>query len=282
MADSQWDEFGETASERGLIGAPDDGTFALVLPKKRRKAAETTERENEQAQHGIMQPLTVSELKSHLQRSGVHGIALDIDETLSATNIAWFERLVALYGNPDGLPVPELIAKYHLAQNNPAWQSEAAQSWMQTQRDAPEAQDGLPLIDGAVEGVAALAALLPIAAYLTVRPSNVSTNTIAWLTENGFPAAPVVSKPVDIAFTEGNQWKARSLHELWPHVTGIVDDNPKLHIFAGKDYPGKLYLFGRAHTEPEYEWAVACATWPQVVEAIRKAMHRHLGEIKQS
>jgi len=215
-----------------------------------------------------MQAMTVAALKAHLEQSDVRGIALDIDETLSATNVAWFERLTALYGNPDGLSVPELISKYHLAQNNPAWQSEAAQAWMQAQRDAPEAQDGLPLIDGAGEGVLELSRLVPIVAYLTVRPANVAANTITWLAEKGFPAAPVVSKPVDVAFTEGNHWKARTLHELWPYVTGIVDDNPKVHMFAGNDYPGELYLFGHMQTKPEYEWAVACPTWQHVVEAV--------------
>merc|ERR1719424_575042 len=37
--------------------------------------------------------LTVAELKTSLVKSGQRGIVLDIDETLSATNVAWFTRL---------------------------------------------------------------------------------------------------------------------------------------------------------------------------------------------
>jgi hypothetical protein len=118
------------------------------------------------------------------------GIVLDIDETLSATNVKWFERCVELFGNPEEegdddltttTTVPDLIAKYHLAQNNPAWQSKEAAAWMHAQRTAPEAQDDLPVIPGAVKGVKELGSMIPIVGYLTVRPESVSDNTILWL-----------------------------------------------------------------------------------------------------
>jgi hypothetical protein len=137
------------------------------------------------------------------------------------------------------------------------------------QRESPEANDGLPLIAGAQGGVESLARFIPIVAYLTVRPSNVSANTRKWLSENGFPPAPVVSKPTEVPFASGNQWKADALHSLWPHVVGIVDDNPKLPTCAGSSYRGAIYLFGHEETKPEFEWALPCPTWPEVVEAVR-------------
>ena len=45
--------------------------------------------------------MTAESLKLHLMAQGSRGIALDIDETLSATNVAWFQKLVALFGNPE-------------------------------------------------------------------------------------------------------------------------------------------------------------------------------------
>lgn len=209
--------------------------------------------------------MTAANLKESLAASGCSGLVLDIDETLSATNVAWFQRLADLFGNPDGAPVSELINKYHLAQHVPFWQSPEALAWMQSQRDDPRAQDGLPLIPGAVEGTHALKKVVPIVGYCTVRPSSVNQNTIAWLRENGFPGLPVVAKPTEIPFADGNKWKAAVLNELWPQVTGIVDDNPKVAFFAGASYPGKILLFGHRTCPPGVGHAIPCPTWPLVV-----------------
>ena len=215
---------------------------------------------------------TVASFKEYLETSGGGGgLVLDIDETLAATNVAWFERCIQLFGNPDNLPVPQLIDKYHLAQNNPAWQTKAAKEWMQRQRDDPAAQDGLPQIPGAVEGVRVLYRERPeiFVGYLTVRPERVNANTLRWLQENGFPPLPLVAKPDDVPFETGNQWKAQALKTLYPHVTGIVDDNPKVPTYAGRDYQGKIFLYGRGNVEQPYEWAIPCETWPIVVNQVK-------------
>jgi len=215
--------------------------------------------------------MTESELKTYLSETGQRGLVLDIDETLSATNMAWFQRLEEQFGNPEGIPLHELAKKYHLAQNVPFWQGEAALAWMQRQRDSPEAQDNLPLVLGAVEGVLALLQAVPVVGYCTVRPSAVNANTIAWLRETGFPARPVVAKPPDVPFADGNKWKAAALHKLWPEVTGIVDDNPKVPVFAGASYPGVILLFSHSECGPGYEHAVPCPTWTAVVETATRA-----------
>lgn len=217
--------------------------------------------------------LTHQNFKSHLISSDISGIVIDIDETLSATNVAWFQRCIDLFGNKDELTLPQLITKYHLAQNNPTWQSEEAKEWMHRQRLSPEAQDDLPLIPGAVEGVTSLSKTTSVVGYLTVRPDTVNANTITWLRQNGFPELPVVAKPESVPFEDGNKWKAEVLHELWPEVTGIVDDNPKLPTFAGPDYPGDIYLFGRGEVESEYEWAIPCETWECVVDTVRNRLN---------
>ena len=222
-----------------------------------------------------MQSTTVDELKEVLSARRLSGLALDIDETLAATNVAWFERLVDLFGNPEGLTLSQLIAKYHLAQNNPHWQSAEARAWMHRQRTAPEAQDGLPVIAGAVEGAHSLARTTGVVAYLTVRPTSVDAHTIAWLRAAGFPDRPVVAKPDRVPFEDGNRWKAEALCRLWPQVTGIVDDNPKVPAFAGRAYPGDVFLFGRDGVEPDHEWAIPCKTWADVVEKVAAKRNRH-------
>eukprot|EP00959_Pyramimonas_sp_CCMP1952_P121373 2538168-Pyramimonas_sp.AAC.1 len=174
-----------------------------------------------------------------------------------------------MFGNPEGSSIESLVKKYHLAQNVPFWQSEEAFAWMHSQRGSPQAQDGLPVVPGALEGVRSLVALTPVVGYCTVRPASVAANTINWLREIGFPDLPVVSKPVDVPFEEGNAWKGRSLHELWPEVIGIVDDNPKLPTLAGVDYPGWVFLYSHSECKPGYTHAIACPTWPEVITAVK-------------
>jgi hypothetical protein len=205
-----------------------------------------------------MRSCSVEEFKASLASMGRTGLALDIDETLAATNVAWFERCIHLFGNPEGLSVQQLVAKYHYAQNNPAWQSDAAKDWMHQQREAPEAQDGLPLIEGAIQGVQQLQKELDgiFVGYLTVRPQKVNANTLQWLQECGFPDLPLLAKPNDIPYEQGNQWKAQALHSLYPNVTGIVDDNPQVPTFAGPHYQGTIFLFGRDKVQDAYRWAI--------------------------
>lgn len=191
---------------------------------------------------------------------------MDIDETLSATNLAWFDRLIKLHGiPPEDLDIHGLIAKYHLAQNVPHWQTDAAQAWMKTQRESTTAQEGLPLIPGAVEGANSLAKIIPIIGYLTVRPASVTEPTIQWLSSNGFPPAPVIAKPNEVPFEIGNKWKGEVLNDLFPYVLGIVDDNTKVAFYAGRNYPGAIFLFGASVVSEEINYAIPCLTWKDVV-----------------
>ena len=200
---------------------------------------------------------------------------LDIDETLSATNLAWFERLVELYGMPpEDLDIHGLISKYHLAQNVPHWQTDAAQAWMKTQRESTTAQEGLPLIEGAVQGAKSLAKVIPILGYLTVRPASVTEPTIEWLRLNGFPPAPVIAKPNEVPFELGNKWKGEVLNALYPYVLGIVDDNPKVVFYAGRQYPGTIFQFGASVVSEEIDYAIPCLTWKDVIkEATERKNH---------
>ena len=165
----------------------------------------------------ITMSLTSADLKNRLKESECQGLVLDIDETLAATNVAWFQRLAALFGQPPDMSVDQLLETYHLAQHVPCWQTAEAADWMAAQRISPEAQDGLPIISGAVEGVRKLQEITPLVGYLTVRPESVAKNTIAWLKASGFPDLPVVSKPDDLPFQEGNPWKAKTfaLKKTW-------------------------------------------------------------------
>ena len=215
--------------------------------------------------------LEVDDFKEKLIASNMHGLVLDIDETLSATNLAWFERLIELFGMPpEDLDIHGLISKYHLAQHVPHWQTDSAKAWMKHQRESLSAQEGLPLIPGAAEGVHRLSTLVPIVGYLTVRPASVAEPTIHWLKSNGFPAAPVIFKPNVVPFEHGNKWKGDALNTLYPYVLGIVDDNPKVALHAGSMYPGIIFYFGASVAPEEINYSIPCPTWEDVVMEFKK------------
>eukprot|EP00287_Rhodomonas_sp_CCMP768_P004894 CAMPEP_0196732660 /NCGR_PEP_ID=MMETSP1091-20130531/12007_1 /TAXON_ID=302021 /ORGANISM="Rhodomonas sp., Strain CCMP768" /LENGTH=161 /DNA_ID=CAMNT_0042075965 /DNA_START=93 /DNA_END=574 /DNA_ORIENTATION=+ len=161
-----------------------------------------------------MQITTAEELLTSLQHkkangSPVCGVALDIDETLAWTGGYWLQQMQKLFGNPENLTPEEMFKKYKLCQHVPYYASNPeAMQWMHERRSCDDTQRKLPAIDGAVAGVAELCKHVNVVAYLTVRPHKLAEGTAWWLQQSGFPAASVVCKPDEVAFEEGNAWKA--------------------------------------------------------------------------
>lgn len=91
----------------------------------------------------------LANIKSQLRRNGAPGLALDIDETLSWTIGWWVNRMQTEFGNPEGLSVEALVAKYRYAQLVPYWQTEEAIKWMDRHREDNNIQEELPLIENA-------------------------------------------------------------------------------------------------------------------------------------
>uniref|UniRef100_A0A0G4HX66 FCP1 homology domain-containing protein n=1 Tax=Chromera velia CCMP2878 TaxID=1169474 RepID=A0A0G4HX66_9ALVE len=220
--------------------------------------------------------MEVEEFKKGLEETGRSGLVLDIDETLSATNVYWMSTLSSLFGNPENLSPQEIAKKYHLAQNVPYWQTKEALEWMQSKRDCSTTQELLPVIEGALQGVTRMMEIgIPIVGYLTVRPSSTNGGTEKWLNKHGFPDLPVVAKPTDVPFQEGNQWKGKALEALHPHVLGIVDDNPSVLKNTGPSFPGVFFLFSHEEVPSSTGDAggkreatvVACPSWTDVTEA---------------
>merc|ERR1712012_844151 len=98
-------------------------------------------------------------------------------------------------GNPEGLSAEQICSQYRLAQYVPCWRdSPDAQEFMQQLRDDPQEQLGIKPIEGALESVRKLQEVVPVVAYLTVRPQSVAEVTKEWLQKHGFPDLPVVAK----------------------------------------------------------------------------------------
>ena len=106
-----------------------------------------------------------------------HGLALDIDETLSASNIFWFESLSRLFGNPENLFPLEIAEKYRYTDHVPYWQSDEAIAWLDSARKSNEIHVNMPLIENAHNIVQKINEIIPIVAYTTARPHAVIEGT---------------------------------------------------------------------------------------------------------
>lgn len=197
------------------------------------------------------------------------GIAVDIDETLSWTIGAWVEQMQEKFGNPENLTVKEMVEKYRYVQNIPYWRHSEALAWIDYAIYSNEVQEILPLIEDANIYLSRINKIIPIAAYITVRPEKVSAGTKSWLEKHNFPAAPIICKPAEVVHAEGNKWKAEVLKELYPSIIGIIDDNAGLLPFLGQDYQGKVFLYDH-HDNAGFSFAIACKSWIAVYKEIKQ------------
>lgn len=213
---------------------------------------------------------TLKQFKDKLIQKGVSGLTVDIDETLSWTIGAWVKQLQLKFGNPENLSVEEIIAKYRYSYNVPYWQTPEAFTWMEEQRNSNEFQETLPVIEGAHDALWEVSGIVPILAYLTIRPESVLKGTRNWLQRHNFPKAEVLLRPAKITHGEGNQWKAKTLEYLYPEVTGIIDDNPSLPDLLSERYLGKIYLYDNNHYQRQNIRVAACKTWGDILTQVKQ------------
>lgn len=197
------------------------------------------------------------------------GLAVDIDETLSWTIGYWIEEMQNKFGNPENLTIKEMVEKYRYTQNVPYWQHEEALQWVDEKINSNETQESLPLIEGSSAYLNRINQIVPIVAYITVRPERVIEGTKNWLTKHNFPLAPIICRPNELAHSDGNEWKAKILEELYPKVLGIIDDNAKLLKYINTSYKGKVFLYDH-HDNLGFPFAVACKDWLTVYKDVKK------------
>ena len=197
------------------------------------------------------------------------GLLVDIDETLSWTIGHWIEGMQYKFGNQENLTVKEMVEKYRYIQNVPYWQHEEALQWVDKKINSNETQENLPLIEDSSVYLNKINQIVPIVAYITVRPERVIEGTKKWLTKHSFPLAPVICRPNELVHSNGNEWKAKILQELYPKVLGIIDDNAKLLQFLDLDYKGKVFMYDHNHNLG-FSFAVACKDWLTVYKEVKK------------
>lgn len=199
------------------------------------------------------------------------GIALDIDDTLSQTMGYWMKGLKDRFGSPEDLNEEDIVRKYKHTRNIPCWNTPEALAYIRELCNSDALQELLPVVDGAVEAIRAIQALYPIVAYITVRPEHIMNGTKKWLKKNGFPEAPLISRPTSVEHTKGNEWKARVLVERYPEIRGIVDNDETLLDYLPSHYPGLVYLLGHESvTSTLKDHVTPCPDWKSVVAAIKR------------
>jgi hypothetical protein len=215
----------------------------------------------------------VFQLKNKLVEQNIKGIALDIDETLSWTIGLWVERMQKKFGNPERLSVRELIKKYRYTQNVPYWQTDEAHEWMVENMNSNDIQKEIPLIEGVDKYVQQLNRIIPVVAYITVRPDSVAAGTREWLNKHKFPNATLISRPRFVTKNEGNAWKSDVLYFLQDEILGIVDDNIGLVEQMRDDYKGIIFLYSHDKVEFENSFkAIPCKSWKDVIANVEVEM----------
>lgn len=203
------------------------------------------------------------------------GLAVDIDETLSWTIGYWVEQMQNKFGNPENLSVKEMVEKYRYTQNIPYWQTDEAMEWMENNIHSNELQKELPLIEEADVYLNKINEIIPIVAYITVRPESVLSGTKEWLKKYGFPTAPIICKPMDIEHSNGSKWKAEILENLYPNVCGIIDDNIKLLEFLSTTYPGIIFAYDHDSIDNKNGVnVIPCKSWTNAYEEVRKHFNK--------
>lgn len=196
------------------------------------------------------------------------GLAVDIDETLSWTIGYWVREMQKEFGNPEKLSVEEMVKKYRYTQNVPYWQSKEALDWMEAHRNSDSVQEELPLIEGSSEYLNKINKIVPISAYLTIRPHNVVNGTQKWLDKHNFPKAPIICRPKELQTHEGNKWKAKALEEYYPKIKGLIDDNPSVIKFIDPNYKGVVFLYNHEPIESKVN-VIACKDWEDVYKKVK-------------
>lgn len=204
-------------------------------------------------------------------------IALDIDNTISATTREYFKASVEKFGYPSGTEPHEqnldaIEAKHQYTFNVDEWRnSDSRQEFYDSLLVSPDLHRDVELIPEAGEAVPRLAPHVDVGCYLTARPDVLYDVTLEWLGKHGFPEAPLIMAPSYSDHYKLNSWKAEILDFLFPEVMGIVDDNPSLPKNIAADYPeyeGVVFHYGEHNYDDLSITVESCASWEHVLERV--------------
>lgn len=197
-------------------------------------------------------------------------LALDIDDTLAETNLYWATQLAVNGENLRGYAPKELIREFRYLRRVPWLQREDIEHSITTMLRAEDHLLAVPPVVGAFEAVRWLSERGELGCYLTSRPRAAERGTRQWLSQNGFPAAPVFLHPDateagQFDMQNGNVWKASMLRSMYPGINGAIDDNDELPPALFPGYQGRVYLYSHQESKTELAFVVPCPTWEDVL-----------------
>jgi len=199
------------------------------------------------------------------------GIALDIDDTLSQTLLYWIQGLQEKLGGLEDMSPTEIVKKFKHTRNVPEWNTPEAMEYITELCNADSLQEVIPVVEGAVDGVKRIHAIVPVVAYITARPNTVVHGTTKWLKKHGFPDAPLITRPPSVSIPDGMKWKARELVAHFPHIQGVIDNDAVLAEYLSDTYPGHVFIFSH-NALPKTSSAKihACPDWKSVVQQVKR------------
>ena len=215
-----------------------------------------------------MEPKIIA-LKNKLKREKIRGLALDIDETLANTYIYWATELFKTYGNPDNFTPEQLYKKYRRIQDYPAWKKKEINEWINLAIHKDELQPQLPLIENSNKIVNKVNKIIPVCAYISARPTQVTAGTKTWLDSHRFPKAPLITSNTFQGLKDSSKWKASVLEYLYPYVQGIVDDNASLVDHLSPDYKGTIFIYNHPSFRATRKNVISCGSWEEVLKQVK-------------
>lgn len=211
----------------------------------------------------------IIDFKKSLVKDNLFGLALDIDETLSNTAETWLKDFFEKHGNPENLTPLQFIKKYLYIENAPYFQTPVVKKMLDDFCQSPLAYENLGLMENCKEVVNQINQIIPIAAYITMRPAAVLESTQKWLKKNNFPNAPIITRPNNLPREQSTSWKATVLEELYPNIIGIVDDNHSFIEKLSHGYKGKIFLYNNTRQIDRTDLnIISCPTWDCVLAKI--------------
>lgn len=215
----------------------------------------------------------INDLKNYLKDNNITGISLDIDNTLSSTNEFWFNEFTKKFGNPENLDFKSFTKKYEYIEKAPYYQTEEAMNYIYEMTNSHSAYSELTILDNSSHYVEKLNKIVPIVAYITMRPQVVNKTTQEWLDKHNFPKATLISRPDHFTYHDAIAWKQEVIEELFPNVLGIVDDSQSVATKMSSSYKGKIYLYNCDKKDFRTDIKVfSCLDWQCVINQIENEL----------
>lgn len=203
-------------------------------------------------------------------------LAVDIDETISATVHKWIEILTQNFGRAEEdltLTVDEMVEKYSFTQNVPYWQTADARNWMLNAIKDPELHLGFDLMPGA-EVMVQIHSASPIKYYWSTRPEIVGEATVEWLKMKDLPVVDLILRPNHIPVEQGNSWKVDQIVKRYPEVQGVIDNSGDVISKFPSDYPGVIFHYGAFSAARTDIRVIPCPSWDDVAREVARVIPR--------